>query len=772
MAVTYAMGVGLEGGTGRALLVAALAVTVYALARYWRSLEGRPAKVRYTLVALRAVALVLVSCALAGLRLEYESMARARVLMRGVADMDAVEDASGKGSGARSSNQAREQAAALLRAKGLEVVEADDESGARMAQDNGSFVAGVLVANGPVSAPEGAREVERLGTAAGGAPVFVLANYGAGEEATVTLEGVSVLGRAVRGVPVAVRCTVRGRGMQGRETLLTISDDAKVQASARIVWAGNDERQSVTITVVPKTAGWIDYSAKVEAAGGETPALLTRPFTVYAEERRLRVLFFESEPTWEAKFIRRALEQAGLFEIDYYAQVSRSAVTGISEDEAAARRDTDRPDAEPDDEAKARKQSESAGSPEAKLHAALRSAAALNAYDCVIVGASANALLSPVESARLREWVERRGGGLVILGGNSFNGSIVAPGGKLYTLLPAEVSAQSFASAAQDVSRGRPLEAEKTSGTIPLTPTEAGASGALGGYLNAFGETARAGVLTGQGLRLGALRPGATALAVAGQAGTNGTSEAGASLIAAMRYGAGRSLVFAPADSWRLRTSASADEESAGRVFDALWQGIVLWTSAGAGAPAEIVLSDESPAKGSTVTAEVRVRDASFLPSKIEKLSARLQPLAEETNDASGVAAAPREIGFVPDTSDASVWRAQVPLERDGRFVLEVEYLAGGRSGIIEKRFAVVTASSPLTAGAALDTLRRVSRETGGELIETDVNALASRLAAIHAGTESVRRTWEARTFWPFALLVPLLLSTEWFLRRWWREDV
>src|SRR5438105_1850764 len=123
-----------------------------------------------------------------------------------------------------------------------------------------------------------------------------------------------------------------------------------------------------------------------------------------------------------------------------------------------------------------------------RRHAALQSAARLNAYDCIIVGATENTLLSSAESARLREWVERRGGGLIVLGGNSFNGSIAAPGGKLYSLLPTEISAQGFVSQSEEISRGRPLEAEKARDHFFLTPTEEGAN-ALGGYLSASEET-------------------------------------------------------------------------------------------------------------------------------------------------------------------------------------------------------------------------------------------------------------------------------------------
>jgi len=268
------------------------------------------------------------------------------------------------------------------------------------------------------------------------------------------------------------------------------------------------------------------------------------------------------------------------------------------------------------------------------------------------------------------------------------------------------------------------------------------------------------------------LRPGARVLAVAGQPGATGTSETGATLIAGMRYGTGRTLMLAPSDSWRIRTSASGEEDRAGGAFGALWQGIVLWASAGARPPVEIVLNNESPAEGSWVTAEVRVRDSSFAPLKIERLSVRLQPLKEDTGDSSEVNnVAPQEIAFAPDEADVNVWRAHFRLSARGKFALEADYVAGGKTGSIEKQFGVV-AQTPEETGAALDTLRRVSRESGGDLIAAnEIDALAERLSAASAHKETVGRTWELRRWWPLAFIIPLLLSTEWFLRRWWRVD-
>jgi hypothetical protein len=745
----------------RAVFVAALAIAAFALFRYWRSIEGASRRVRWLLLVLRGAALLLLVCALAGVSVEYERASGARVLIHraGAAGAEAT-------TGVLSSEEQQlEGIASALKKHSFAIVETADASDI-LTNSGGPFAAGLILTDGAIAADEAERKVESLRAATGGAPVFVVGGEQETAGTRVALESVTS-GAAVRGVPIFVRCVVHGRGLRGRESLVTIADEAKVQASVSVVWTSDDEWQTVALSVTPKVAGWTTYTARIEAAGGEdAEGLLARPLTLYVEERRWRVLFFEGEPTWEAKFIRRALERSQLFDVDYFAQVSRAAAIGAT---AKATKQNDEGEAAANgtetDEGKRTADS----SPEAKLHATLASIERLNSYDCIIVGATPNEMLSAAEAARLSAWTEKRGGGLIITGGNSFAGSIVAPNGKLYGLMPAVVDPRGFASQAMVLARDAPLEAEKTRDSVSLLPTTAGTAAALAAYSNALQETAaRADALTGQGLRLGALRPGASVLAVAGRGSTTATSETGTPLIAAARYGAGRTLVFAPADSWRLRTSASGEQDEADTPYSALWQGLILWATAGARPPAEITLSDESPVAGRRVTAEIRVRDAAFAPARIEKLNAHLQPLTEADAGAPSTDnVQPREIAFVPDETDESIWRASFQVPASGLYALEADYIAGGKSGRLEKQFAAV-AALPFEPGAANDTLSRVARETGGALL-TNADAASELVERINAASiepEKTRQTWELRMWWPLAFIIPLLLSAAWFIER------
>jgi hypothetical protein len=777
---TYAM-ISIDGNIWRAVFGAALALIAFTLTRYWTSLRAQTRRVRLLLVTLRGLSLVLIACAFVGLQVESATNAPSRVLLYRYAKHSGDAAADSFHQSGADSKIARDAVNALAE-KNIESVEIN---AARSAiGNNAAFSAGVLLTDAAITAEEARRAMEKVNAMIGGAPVYVLYDaYPRAMESRVALSSVVPLSsNLARGVPVTVRCIVHGRGMSGRESLLTITDDSQaVRASAKLLWANNDEWQTAALEVVPKVAGWTNYAAHIEAAHGEDTATLARSFSLYATERRVNVLFFEGEPTWEAKFIRRALTESGLFDVDYFAQVSRAAVVGIAKDRKSS-------NASGVDEA-AQENNEGAGkatavtdAPETKLHETLASAARLNSYDSIIVGATPNALLSVGEAARLRDWVERRGGGLIVLGGNNFAGSIAAPNGKLYTMLPAEIDARGLVSELQTRAVGVPVEAaEERGGSVALTPTQAGAGGALGGYRRAreavvatreSGATNQA-MLSGEGFKLSNLRAGATLLATSGMANVNGTSEAGAPLIVATRSGAGRTLVFAPADSWRIRATASGEQNDTGGAFGALWQGVVLWSATGARAPVELFLSDDSPPAGSEVVAELKARDALFNALKIERVNARLENIIEggEGNSASATEDA-REIAFAPDEQDASLWRARFIAPASGRFSLEVSYTTvGGKSGEASKFFTTV-APVALEAGAARDTLKRLSREMNGEEFEsTQARGLAAKLAALPRRTAVSRSVWELRSWWPLAIIVSLLLACEWFARRWWQVD-
>ncbi|HEX8853352.1 MAG TPA: hypothetical protein VF754_07690, partial [Pyrinomonadaceae bacterium] len=282
--ISCVMSLGVEGGNAwRAVAVACLALSGFLLVRYWQSLEESSQRARLMLVSLRAVVFLLLIGALAGVRLDYESVATGRVLVyyAQAEAPGAVADAERARASEEAASAEIERVVAALRSRGFEPVTETPTSRAFMIEQDESFAAAVIWTDAAMSATEARREVERASARVGGAPVYVLMSAQESIGPSVALQDVQVSGRPARGVPLMLRCMVHGLRLSGHESLVTISDSAKVQASARIRWRSDDERQAVVIEVVPKTAGWARYSARIEAAGGESPAVLSRSLSFY-----------------------------------------------------------------------------------------------------------------------------------------------------------------------------------------------------------------------------------------------------------------------------------------------------------------------------------------------------------------------------------------------------------------------------------------------------------------------------------------------------------
>jgi hypothetical protein len=385
-----ALKVSFDGRVGVALFVAALFLIAFVIIRYRKAVNSLRPRLRWWLIALRVSALLLIAACLGGLSITTEKNVRGKVLVVGP---------SGQMANERESTTLR-QVIANLEANGLaaEVRSIDSAAETGISHDGVKYLASVLISDGAMSAADAKKRVQKVHLAGEGAPVYVALARPQRIEPSVSLSSVLVSGRAIRGVPLAVSCVVHGVNAKGSETLLTVSDESMVQSSTMIRWSSDNESQVVTLDVVPKLTGFVRYTARLEGRGGEPPESLAREFETYVSERRYKVLIFEGEPTWESRFVRRALDRAGIIDADYFGLVSRGAITGQEASTEGA-------------EPEAIQQNEVAVNPASRLHAVLANPAELNKYDCIVVGSTPNELISASEAQHLREWVERRGGG-------------------------------------------------------------------------------------------------------------------------------------------------------------------------------------------------------------------------------------------------------------------------------------------------------------------------------------------------------------------------
>lgn len=560
------------------------------------------------------------------------------------------------------------------------------------------------------------------------APLFVVPVSSDAELPDVSVISVDCTGSALLDVPQPITATLYGKGMSGRSTLIKISDEAVVVASTVINWKENSESVTASLQVDAKVEGLHAYTVKAEQVEGELNTENNEAgFSLDVRRGERKILFVEDQPTWEGKFIRRALEENASITVDYFAEVSRDAT--LNQQQSGIGRN---------------------------MHAILGDFKQLARYDAIIAGPMDASMVSERESQNISQFVERRGGGLVILGGNDFNGSILSASSRLASLCPAivSISSQSNNNSQQDPSAASPVENTVDAKTI-IVPTREGES-LFRNYTDNIPITSL-GSLSDSYMRVTTLKPGAVALATA--------SAEKHALIAAQPYGYGRTLLFAPADSWRLQLAESKDNKGH---FAALWQNIAFWAAGNAEAATNIRLQTSAIESGTVMRAYVTARDSSFNPLTNLSLTAALDFDTRKDDETK----LPVTISREPATPGVYELIAPMNNEGNGRLSVEVEAKDAGARSVSIAFSAHAKKSEWREPVDASDRLARAAKATGGEAFNLDqLEALKLKLLGLQPEKRTLRITHHLRNSIALAFLLPLLMAAEYFLRRRYMGD-
>ena len=197
-------------------------------------------------------------------------------------------------------------------------------------------------------------------------------------------------------------------GYDGRKATLAVRDGDKVLSSREITFAGAGNIQSEELIFNAGAAGAKSLQFSIDPQPDEKNRLnngVTRPVNVESAQRR--ILYVEGEPRWEYKFIRRAEEDDKTVQIVSMLRTTENKIyrQGIDDPKELA----DGFPVRPED---------------------------LFAYSGIIIGSVEAGYFTPVQQDLLREFVDRRGGGVLFLGGHSSLADGVWTGSSLVDLLP------------------------------------------------------------------------------------------------------------------------------------------------------------------------------------------------------------------------------------------------------------------------------------------------------------------------------------------------
>lgn len=370
-------------------------------------------------------------------------------------------------------------------------------------------------------------------------------------------------------------------------------------------------------------------------------------------------------------------------------------------------------------------------------------ASRLFAYDVIVLGNMEADQLTSAQLDLLRAFVERRGGGLAVMGGRSFGdrGVVTTVLGDTVPVEPRGGGAANAAAGAvgRDGVRITLTTAGRAHPLMQLGADEA-ASEARWEQLPSLAAASA----------VGPARPGAEVLAtVAGPAGDPQP------LVAVQRVGRGRTLAFTGEGAWRWRMGLPSDD----RTYETFWRQVVRWLAVQA--PGRVHLDVGLLDTGMTGALVVRVVDDEYEPVAQAGVTIRVREPGGTT----------RSIAAVPDGREPGVYRATFLPASDGVHAFEAEALVEGRTlGRHDVSALVGGADAELVDPRRNDALlARLAESTGGVLLrDTAIDQVAQRIREAVA-TPSARTV--QRDVWhnPWTLLVIVaLLGLEWGLRRRW----
>jgi uncharacterized membrane protein len=523
---------------------------------------------------------------------------------------------------------------------------------------------------------------------------------------------------------ISAKITLHQRGYAGAKMNLTIRDvstggQSKMLASRTITLGpdGNVQTETLMFDIGGAGARTLQIAA-VPLAGEENTAnnILTRVVNVGSDPRR--ILYIEGEPRWEFKFIREAEEEDRMVQIVSMVRTSENKIyrQGISDPKELA-----------------------AGFP--------ARAEDLFGYQGLIIGSVEAGYFTPGQQELIREFVDRRGGGLLLLGGQ-FS---LADGGwnasNLTDLFPTTLPTQSGTfhreadprnGATHTTSELAPAGVDSIITRLLDDPAANAAKWKNLPYLMDYQDP-------------GTPKPGAAVLA-------NMITPEGRKLplLITENFGRGRTAIMASGGTWRWQMSSPLGD-TAHHLF---WQQLLRWVVSDtpghvtASVPAQMLLDNGA------VTLTADVRDQQYNPAPDAKVEAHIL-------GPSGVSALV-EMSPVPDSPGQfqAAWSAP----KTGSYLTEVTAQRNatelGRDVLTFQRMDGVAENFHTEQNR--DLLERLATQTGGQYWKpADLGKLAAAIPFSEAGV-TMRET---KDLWdlPLVFLVLLLLRfSEWWLRRKW----
>jgi len=520
--------------------------------------------------------------------------------------------------------------------------------------------------------------------------------------------------KALKDAVVEAEVSVRSVGYPGRRTKLIVTDQGKQLQSQDIVLGSDGEVKTYKINLSGQVAGPRIFKFRVEGLPGEI-VLENNDQTVLisVEDAQPQILYVEGEPRWQHGFMRRAI----------FPDKNLQLVTLLRQaDGKFLRQGIESPDIL------------EKGFPVDKDE--------LFKYKAIILGSMEASFFSFDQLRMISDFVSRRGGGFLMLGGRSSFGQGGYINTPLEDLLPIDLgrsadSVQGFQSLEFKVrltSYGAQHPICRLSLLEDLNRKRWEEAPNLIGFNPTSGP-----------------KPGATVLARGRSQEDGGESPV---ILAFQRFGRGKSVAFTTDSSWRWRML----QEHTNNFHELFWRQMLRWLVSDVHDPVTIEAEKHSYSPDDIALLRAEVNDPSFEPLNNIELS------AEVTSPSGQISS----VQLAWDVNKDGYYSGAFKPNEEGIHKVTSEAFRGKISmGTAETHFRIGDSTEEFhNAALNSDLLRRLSEETDGRYYSiNDLDTLPEDISYIDKGSYKT----EEKDLWdmPFLFLLLIgLISTEWILRK------
>jgi len=527
----------------------------------------------------------------------------------------------------------------------------------------------------------------------------------------VEVTDVQIPQRALPDSRLAAEVHFHQHGYSGAKAKLTLRDAGKVLATRDITLKGDGVEQTESVLFNAGRAGVRTVETSIDPLPNEENRrnnAVTR--LVNVDSRKPRILYLEGEPRWEFKFLRRAVEDDHTIDLVTILRTTQNKIyrQGIANPK------------ELED-----------GFP-SKIEE-------LFGFEGLILGSVDAPYLTPGQQQLIHEFVDRRGGGLLFLGGRDS----LADGGYAQ-------------SAMNDL---LPVTLPDRKGTFVRVGANVELTGAgRDSLITRLEEDPAQNVARWKKLPFimnfqdpGQPKPGAVVLVDALP-----TTGGRVPLLITENFGRGRTAVFATAGSWRWQMLQPVSDMSHEMFYRQLLRWLVGQT------PRRVITSTPKQVLSDEALVKLRaeVRDKTYLAASDASTEAHI--LGPD-----GIA---ESVGMRPDPTEAGVYTAEWTTPKAGSYLVEVTAKRGteelGRDVLTFRREDGVAENFHTEQNREL--LEKLSSETGGQYYRpADAGKLSKEISYSEAGI-TVRETRDLWDMPAVFLLLLMLRSGEWLLRRRW----